>query len=246
MQHFITTPEQVEFKYQISGLASRSLAWIIDQIFLMLLRIGIVYAAGPATFLLGAAPIILLIFLVDFGYFLLFELLKSGQTPGKQLLAIRVISADGSKLSFSDILVRNLIRPLDTLPFGMLIGGIVSLFDPESRRIGDMAAGTVVVTNPVKAIPEAYTAKITRDNSFQEDSALRTRINSRATREERDILLDLMLRRDEFAVAVREELFEKMAKYIRAKYSIPDTFKELSDEQTCINAALILSHKTGI
>src|SRR5690606_7330784 len=93
---------------------------------------------APALLLLG----ILVLF---YGYFLLFEALDHGRTPGKRLVGLRVISDDGRPMAVQQAVVRNLVRVVDSLPGGYGIGIVAALLSPRAQRLGDMAAGTVVV-----------------------------------------------------------------------------------------------------
>src|SRR5205807_2631491 len=114
-----------------------------------------------------------------------------GQSPGKRLFQIRVISARGNKLHFTDVLIRNLMRPVDLLPFAMVTGGVVAFIDQWHRRLGDMLADTIVIRHVRQQLPQSLANAKTRVNSFQTDAALRSRILMRVTRDERDLILDL-------------------------------------------------------
>jgi hypothetical protein len=91
------------------------------------------------------ALLIFLIFAVYWGYFTYLETVWNGQTPGKRLVKIRVIKADGRSINFFDAAVRNLIRIIDYLPSAYLVGMISMFIDSKNRRLGDFAAGTIVV-----------------------------------------------------------------------------------------------------
>jgi hypothetical protein len=88
---------------------------------------------------------VLIFFVVFWGYFMLFETLWSGQTPGKRAGRLRVIRRDGQPVGASEVLIRNLVRIVDFLPGFYGIGLVVMFIDKEARRLGDMAAGTIVV-----------------------------------------------------------------------------------------------------
>ncbi|MBM2812570.1 MAG: hypothetical protein HW416_3329 [Chloroflexi bacterium] len=87
----------------------------------------------------------MLAFLGWWGYFILFEVMWNGQTPGKRWLGLRVVRADGQSINTTASLVRNLLRAVDSI---MLIGVLVMLIDRASRRLGDLAAGSLVVHEP--------------------------------------------------------------------------------------------------
>ena len=240
MQRFrITTPEQVYFHYEAAGLISRAMAWWMDQLFVWLARIAVVMVMATAGGYLAFVLILLGFFLLDFGYYLFFEIYWAGQSPGKRMFRIRVVSSRGGKLRFADVFIRNLMRPLDTLPLFMTLGGLVAFFDPLHRRIGDFAAETMVVRDLHVRLPETLLAQRARVNSFEEDPVLRSRIFARVTRDERDLMLDLMLRRDDLDPGTREDIFSQAAAYFRQRYALPEDLEHLSDEQTVINLALM-------
>src|SRR5690606_14075457 len=87
----------------------------------------------------------LLNFLIFWGYYVLFEYLWNGQTPGKRLVKIRVARTDGNPAGFVEVVIRNLVRVVDFLPTGYGLGLLVMFFSPQARRLGDFAAGTLVV-----------------------------------------------------------------------------------------------------
>ena len=145
----IPTPEGVEIEMVLAGLGSRLAAAAIDfiiinGIILSLWLVGIVIAT-PADLAGGvlAAGLISVTFLVLFGYDTAFETLYSGRTPGKRLLGIRVVRTGGEPVGFLAAAVRNLLRLVDV---GLLpVGVLCILFTARNQRVGDLAAGTLVV-----------------------------------------------------------------------------------------------------
>ena len=167
----LRTPEQIDLQYDLAGLGSRFMAMAVD----MLIQ-GAVVAALFAVFGFGAALLsvsfrdllgrdgflvlsvglavaVLLIFLFTWGYFLAFELLWNGQTPGKRLAGIRVLTTRGEPVTLVHALVRNLLRLVDMLPTSYMIGVICILVTPRGQRLGDLAAGTVVVRERHAELP---------------------------------------------------------------------------------------------
>lgn len=236
----IITPEHVAFHYDVAGLISRGLAWLIDQAIIIVIDIAIIMAFARAGGMIGIALIILCMFIVDFSYFVASELYSAGQTPGKRAMHIRVISSRGSKLRFADVLIRNLLRPVDLLPWAMAVGASIALIDRWHRRLGDLVAETIVVRDGRKEIPQAMAGEKNRMNSFQNDPALRSRIVTRVSRAERDLIIDLALRRDQMESLVRQQLFTQAAQHFRQRLSLPEEHVHLSDEQTVMNLALLL------
>jgi uncharacterized RDD family membrane protein YckC len=145
------------FGYEVVGLGSRFIAAIIDTLIIVALQ-AIVYLSLLLVLLIVGdslagsqwltAVIILLAFLFLWGYYIYFETSWNGQTPGKRWAGIRVIRQNGMPVTLGEVVIRNLIRFIDFLP--ILYGvGIVTMFaDGRSRRLGDLAAGTLVVRAP--------------------------------------------------------------------------------------------------
>lgn len=238
-QYLITTPEQVQFRYQIAGLITRAMAWLLDQLILLGVRIGIMYLlGGMGNF--GWALILCLFFALDFGYFTVCELYMAGQSPGKKRFGLRVISSTGARLCFADVMIRNLLRPLDSLPVAMFLGGVTAWVDRYHRRFGDMAADTLVVRDVRSCLPQMVLTHQGRDNSYAADAGVRSRILARLGRDERDLIFDLMHRRDELEPAVREDLFTRTANYLRERCQLPQADAHLTDEQAVLNVALVL------
>ncbi len=143
----ISTPEGVELEMTLAGLGSRFIAASIDAA-IQLIPSAIVLIWALAA--MGGRPIAiaiatLFLFLITFGYDVLFETLASGRTPGKRAGGIRVVRLGGGPVTFTTSAVRNLLRLVDALPFGYAAGIISILVSPRNQRLGDMAAGTLVV-----------------------------------------------------------------------------------------------------
>jgi uncharacterized membrane protein SpoIIM required for sporulation/uncharacterized RDD family membrane protein YckC len=151
----IETPEHVAVRLELAGVGSRAAAALVDTLVVVVLLMLLQFAGG-ATGLwhLGAglegwvlAFVILLSFLTFFGYFAAFEALNGGRTPGKQALGIRVVMETGHAVTPTGAIVRNLVRLLDCyFPLLPFLPGLVMVFlHPRNQRLGDLAAGTIVV-----------------------------------------------------------------------------------------------------
>lgn len=140
---FVQLPEGVDIAITPAGLVSRSIAYLIDFAIRAVIMavagigLGVMGNAGQGLWLIGY-------FVISWGYNIVFEA-RNGQTPGKKRLAIRVVQENGLPASFSQIVLRNLLRPADMLPFGYFLGLIVMACNGRFKRIGDWAAGTMVV-----------------------------------------------------------------------------------------------------
>ncbi len=150
----IVTPEHVELNYELAGLGSRFVAALVDHLIqgvaLTVLLVGgglVLGVAGnianlPAWVLAG---LIVLAFLIGWGYFVLFETRANGQTPGKRVVGIRVIRDGGYPVDFRAAVIRNLVRYADFLPSMYGVGTLSIFFSGQCKRLGDYAAGTLVV-----------------------------------------------------------------------------------------------------
>lgn len=142
----IVTPEAVELRTRIAGLGSRFAAAAIDSIVIGLIVLALFFIgmrSGPSE-AVGVTLFIVVLLLV-WGYMPFFEIVWSGQTPGKRAQGIRVVRADGSPVTVGAALLRNLFRLVDMLPTMYIVGVITMLVDGQSRRVGDIVAGTLVV-----------------------------------------------------------------------------------------------------
>jgi len=143
----VHTPEGVALRLPAAGPVPRALAWLID----LAIRAALLMAISLVLGLLGrfgSGLYLIALFLVFWGYPVVFEALSSGQTPGKRALSLRVVSVDGAPIGWMASFIRNLMRTVDMLPFGYGAGLVASLADPWSRRLGDMVAGTLVIHAP--------------------------------------------------------------------------------------------------
>jgi uncharacterized RDD family membrane protein YckC len=253
-EYHVLTPESVDFVYELAGLTSRLVAVLIDHLLILSLMLVLVLAGcmlGVAT-LIAFLPImgitILAAFILYFGYFVYFEVKWSGQTPGKRYAEIRVIDDRGMNADVFQILVRNILRlvdllpillPLDFIQIGLYgVGGIAAFLNPHNKRIGDWAAGTLVVRVHKRVIPEAIIAPNEKYNTLQEDGPIRSRIRSRLTLEERETILQLCLRRNELEFEARQTLFADAAAYLERRLELErEAF--LSEEKFVQNVAAI-------
>jgi uncharacterized membrane protein SpoIIM required for sporulation/uncharacterized RDD family membrane protein YckC len=146
----VETPEHVTLGLEIAGIGSRALAALIDVLILVasalstVILLSMVAGLGEAIGSLGGAVILLLGFVVWNGYFILFEGLRQGQTPGKRFVGIRVVGDTGNAVGFEAAVARNLLRIADFLPPPYLIGALLVALHPRGKRLGDIVAGTVV------------------------------------------------------------------------------------------------------
>ncbi len=149
----IPTAEGVDLDVVLAGLGSRFAALLVDTV----IQVVVVGAAGLVLGLLGdlgAAVFAVVAFLVFFGYPVLFEVVGGGRTPGKRLTGLRVVGAEGGPVAFVPSAVRNVLRLVDALPGTYTVGMVAVLATARNQRLGDLAAGTLVVRDRV-AVPDA-------------------------------------------------------------------------------------------
>src|SRR6476659_4310384 len=150
-QHLeVETPEHVVLDLEIAGVGSRALAAILDMIILVgsvlvvMTVLAILAGYGRTVGRLGSAILLLGGFAAWTGYFIFFEGLRQGQTPGKRAVGIRVVMDTGYAVTLSAAAARNLLRTADFLPPPYLTGALLVALHPRAKRLGDMVAGTVV------------------------------------------------------------------------------------------------------
>jgi uncharacterized RDD family membrane protein YckC len=154
----IDTPENVTFDYDVAGIGSRFLAALVDTALIFLAQ-GLLVGAFILVAMLAfdtdifdgeafgwvLAILGILSFLFLWGYYIFFEILWNGQTPGKRWVGLRVIRMDGTPITATEAVIRNLVRIIDLLPSGYGVGVVTMFISVNSRRVGDLVAGTLVV-----------------------------------------------------------------------------------------------------
>jgi uncharacterized RDD family membrane protein YckC len=147
----ISTPEGVDMEIALAGVGSRAIAGLLDltiEAFVVLSLFLAFSTVGTGGNGFVAAGFFIVLFLVLFGYFVLFEMLNHGRTPGKMAAGLRVVRIDGGPVTFIPSAVRNLLRLIDGWDLLTLvlcpIGTIAVIATKDNQRLGDLAAGTVV------------------------------------------------------------------------------------------------------
>lgn len=140
----VETPEGIELVLRPAGLVVRSLAFAVDLLVRGVL-LGALLLALSRLEQVGIGLGAIVLFVVNWWYMVLFEVLNQGRSPGKMLMGLCVTLDDGTPIGWSASLIRNLLRFVDMLPFGYFLGAISCLQHPAFKRLGDLAAGTLVV-----------------------------------------------------------------------------------------------------
>ena len=157
----IETPEQIALEFPLAGVGSRFLALAIDTLLQVTIGLAVLAAVSGAWTLLRPrsggpwflAVIVIAAFLLFYGYFAGFEAFWHGQTPGKRLIGLRVLSVTGRPARIDEAILRNLLRVIDQLPGVYAIGIVTMLVSSRNQRLGDLAAGTVVVHEKALSAP---------------------------------------------------------------------------------------------
>lgn len=171
----VESPEGINLLLRAAGPLPRALAFTIDLLIRTLL-IGLLSIVLVWFGRFGIGLLLISIFIVNWWYMVLFEVLKQGQSPGKKAMGLRVIHDDGTPIGWSASLVRNLLRFVDGLPIGYVVGFVSCCANPAFKRLGDLAAGTLVVyqdTQPTRpTLPEITACPIPFALSRQEQRAI--------------------------------------------------------------------------
>ena len=171
----VETPEGIDLPLRPGGLMVRALAFAID-LGLRGLILGLLFIVLAFLGKLGAGLGSILLFGVSWWYMVLFEVLNQGRSPGKQWMGLRVVQDDGTPIGWSASLLRNLLRVVDLLPFGYCLGALSCLLHPNFKRLGDLAAGTLVIyrERPLARpqLPEAEPQRATFPLTLPEQRAI--------------------------------------------------------------------------
>ena len=231
----IRTPEGISFSMLLAGPVIRFLAWIVDAAAVGALTFLVLTAAG---FILVVSPDVALafavasLFTISLGYGITLEWFWRGQTLGKRLLKLRVVDEQGLNLRFDQVVMRNLLRMVDRLPLFYLVGGVACLLSRHNQRLGDLAAGTVVMRVPSMEEPSIAAAMGGKYNSFRDYPHVEARLRQHVSPAEAALALESLIRRDEFEPGPRIELFKELADHFRARAAFPDEATlGMTDEQ---------------
>jgi uncharacterized RDD family membrane protein YckC len=240
----IHTPEGITFSLLLASPVTRFLAAALD--------IGCVAALstvlGLVTRSIGLLSIDLALavqiagyFVISIGYGIFTEWYWRGQTVGKRLLRLRVVDAQGLKLNFTQIALRNLLRPIDQLPAFYAIGGAVCLLTRRNQRLGDIAAGTIVVRNPAFSPPDLDQLATDKWNSLRDYPHLYARLRQRVSARTASLIVETIIRRQELEPADRAALFRDLAAYLKKATPFPaEATDGVTDEQYVRNVADVL------
>ena len=240
----LKTPEGILFSLHLAGPVTRFVAWLIDVMCIVLITILINRLVSIFRFVspdLASAFMILGYFFVSIGYSIVLEWYWRGQTIGKRLLRLRVMDERGLRLQFSQIVIRNLLRFIDSLPLFYMVGGLACIINPRFKRLGDVAANTIVVWSPKTSEPDLDQLLEDKYNSLLNYPHLGARLRQKVSPAEANIALQALLRRNELEPGARITLFRDIAAYFRSIVPFPQEASDgVPDEQYVRNVVDVL------
>jgi uncharacterized RDD family membrane protein YckC len=248
-QHRIVTPEYIEFNFELAGVCRRFLALLIDGLFsaallmvcfflvTLVLSVPIVgEMVGPFTVVL----LILAIFFLKVGYMWALEWFWGGKTLGKHFMHIRVIQKTGLRLGAMQAFLRNVIRPIDSLPLFLnglscyFVGAGFALFSKTQQRLGDFLADTLVVYERPVHLPPPLQLSV-EEERFWSDGPLEAHLHS-LTSQERSLLLQSSLQREELSIEARLRVFHALSTHLQNEFGVRKP-SYISDEKLVLSAA---------
>ena len=245
----VRTPEGVVFTFPLAGPVVRCIAWMIDSI-----------AVSTATSIIGGVLVwfawisidltigllTVLFFAVSTGYTMVFEYVWRGQTLGKRMMRLRVVDAGGMPLTPGQIVLRNLVRVIDELPLMYLVGGIAMMVSRHAQRLGDLAAGTIVIRHRPFAEPDLEALMHGKFNSLRDAPHLAARLRQRVPPAVAAAAVDALVRRDMLEPAARVALFGELASAFRELVRFPaELVADLPDEAFVRNVVEIVHTRPG-
>jgi uncharacterized RDD family membrane protein YckC len=240
----IRTPEGIQFSLLLAGPVTRFLAWAIDIACISVAGTVIGVALQSIALIspdFARALGVVCFFVAQIGYGIVAEWYWRGQTLGKRLVRIRVVDAQGFRLQFSQIAIRNLLRFVDGLPAFYLVGGLTCLINRRAQRLGDLAANTIVIRHPRIAEPDLDALLAGKFNSLREYPHLAARLRQRVSPAEASVALQALVRRDELEPNARVELFGAIAGHFRSIVTFPpEAIEGVTDEQYVRNVVDVL------
>ena len=207
----IDTPENVAFGYSVAGIGSRFLAALIDTILIIVLQIIVNLVVtffsnilvddlfGGDAIIWIAALFGLIAFALFWGYYILFEMIWNGQSPGKRWTGLRVLRTDGTPITLVEAVIRNLVRLVDFLPFFYGVGVVTMFINDQARRLGDLAAGTLVVHDQAAVTLDSLSAVVTFGPISQVSADIEALPLERLTDQDLQLIEDYLRRRYELA-----------------------------------------------
>jgi uncharacterized RDD family membrane protein YckC len=230
----VETPEQLQLALPLAGVGSRSLAFIIDfliqliPIIIAMVMLVTALALEPFTgrepkdLVEGRLPVMAsaifsgVTFATNFLYFTFFDLVSRGQSPGKRALGLRVVRDGGLPIDARSSLIRNFVRTADMLPGFYLVGLTSIFFNEQHKRVGDLAAGTLVIRDHGDKVGDA-SALLELSPAFARPAV---RPGTGLKPEDRALVHDFIARRDLLLDPARANIARQIAEQLGPRYGV--------------------------
>jgi uncharacterized RDD family membrane protein YckC len=240
----VRTPEGAVFSHRLASPVLRMLALLADWM-IVTAGWGIVSTALGMLAIVSAdvarAVMIIGYFVASQGYSIYFEYRWRGHTIGKRMLRLRVIDAHGLRLTLTQVVLRNLLRAIDSLPFGYVVGGVAALLNRRGQRLGDLAAGTLVIWEAPEPAPNPGLLQGGKYNTLRAHAPVVARLRQAVSPAEARVAWQALVRRDRLDDAARMELFARLAAHFKALTPIPESVTDgVVDEQFVRNVVDVL------
>ena len=225
----VQTPESVELEFTLAGIGNRALALLVDYVvwgcilFVFLVVWGVLasqlpnYIQSKNLELWLTAISIVLGFAIYVGYFVVFETLWHGQTPGKRYAKIRVIKEDGQPAGVSQALLRSLLRPIDDF---LSIGMLFIILGKREKRLGDWVAGTIVVQNERPVVSATF--QTSQQSTLLATELLATANISQLLPDDFAVIREYLQRRSLMETKARSDLSLQLARQTRQVIGLQD------------------------
>ncbi len=244
----IHTPEGVAFRLRLASPLLRLLAWLIDSA-----TVAVAWSLVSGLFAwlnllsrdLAGALAILGFFLLTQGYRIVAEWRWRGQTLGKRVLRLRVVDGEGLPLTLSQILLRNLLRLIDALPALYLVGGLTAFINRRGQRLGDLAAGTLVIWEPVHPPPDLSALTPLKHNSLRQHPSLVARLRQGLTAEQGRAACQALLRREQMDDTARLEVFRAIAATCQSLAPWPAELRDALSDEALVRAVVDALYLSG-
>lgn len=222
----ITTPENVRIEYELAGIASRAGAAVVDMLLQgLIVAIAVLtryvldrYGKWPGAGWVNAA-LAIGVFAINYGYFVYFETAWNGQTPGKRYAKMRAVRDGGLPIDLSCAVLRNLVRIVDFFPLFYILGGTVMLASSRNKRLGDYAAGTLVVKERTESSAPSRAERVVDASQLEPGRVASIEL---ITPEEFAAVARFLDRQAELEDEVRERLAARIAAPLVARLGIED------------------------
>ncbi|WP_043587001.1 RDD family protein [Geminisphaera colitermitum] len=242
----VRTPEGAVFSYRLASPLLRLVALLVDWMTVM--AVWSMAATAIKVLHIVSADLAMAVnvigyFVLSLGYDMACEWRWRGQTLGKRLLRLRVVDAGGLRLTFPQIVLRNLLRVVDGLPIGYGVGAAAAWFSPRGQRLGDLAAGTLVVYEAAETAPDLQmlAALGGKFNSLREHPQVVARLRQVVTPPEARAAWRALAGRDQLEPAARLALFATLAAHFKSLTPIPpEAVDGMADEQFVRNVVDVL------